>query len=331
MTLFFLGGTLMGFFATFSAWLNTQLAGYVGDNTARLARLLEPAIVSLATVYCMGWGYLQLTGRINEPFVEGLRRIIVLAVVLGMSLDLWLYNSVIVDTFYNAPAQLAAAVVGATDPVTTIDAIWNSGGAVADSLYRAISRVDVLGYLAIALIWVLLGVLCIYTMFLIALSKIALAVLLALGPLFIALVFFESTKRYFTAWLAQLSNYALITVLTVMLGALLLGIVNSFVSQTAALGTGVHFVDTLNMLLISMIVFLVLRQVMPIAASLGGGASLNTLGIISRFGGASVAGGRREAWAAGRKYLAAKSERKLANSSAEPQAAPPQPARLLTR
>ena len=48
---------------------------------------------------------------------------------------LWLYNSVIVDTFYNAPAQLAAAVIGGSDPVGTIDAIWGRGGTVASQLW----------------------------------------------------------------------------------------------------------------------------------------------------------------------------------------------------
>jgi len=325
----------MGFFATFSAWLDAQLTGYIGDNTARLARLLEPAIVSLATIYCMGWGYLHLTGRISEPLVEGLRRIMLLGVVLGMSLDLWLYNSVIVDTFYNAPSQLAAAVVGATDPVTTIDAIWNSAGAVADALYDAIGRLDFFGYIVIALIWVLLGALCIYTMFLIALAKIALAVLLALGPLFIALLCFESTKRYFTAWLAQLSNYALITILTIMLGVLLLHVVNSYVAQTAALGKSVHFVDTLNMLLVSMIVFLVLRQVMPIAASLSGGAALSSLGVISRSVGGTLHGGRRELWAAAKERAktsqAIRRERRLAGVMPEAGASAASPARALTR
>jgi type IV secretion system protein VirB6 len=323
----------MGFFATFSAWLDAQLAGYIGDNTARLANLLEPAIVSLATIYCMGWGYLQLTGKIGEALIEGLRRIIVLAVVLGMSLDLWLYNSVIVDTFYNAPAQLAAAVVGATDPVTTIDAIWNSAGSVADALFASIGKLDILGGCTILLIWVLLGALCIYTMFLIALSKIALAVLLALGPLFIALTLFESTKRYFTAWLAQLSNYALITILTVMLGALLLHVVNSYVAQTAALGKGLHLMDTANMLLVSMIVFLVLRQVMPIAATLGGGAALSTLGVISRSVGGSLHGARRELWERHKRSAAIRSERRLAGAAPDaPSPSPsPSPVRLLTR
>ena len=39
------------------------------------------------------------------------------------------------DTFYNAPSQLAAAVIGAGDPVGTIDAIWESGGTVAGNLW----------------------------------------------------------------------------------------------------------------------------------------------------------------------------------------------------
>ena len=94
----------MGFFATFWSWLNGQLATYIGTNTARLASVLEPTVVTLATLYVMAWGYLHLTGRIEEPFVAGLKRIITLALVLGVGLNLWLYNTVIVDTFYSAPA-----------------------------------------------------------------------------------------------------------------------------------------------------------------------------------------------------------------------------------
>ena len=125
----------MGFFATFWSWLNSQLATYIGNNTARLAGVLEPTIVTLAVLYVMVWGYLQLTGQIQEPFVAGVKRIVMLAVVLGVTVNLWLYNTVIVDTFYNAPAQLAATVVGAGDPVGTIDAIWESGGTVAGNLW----------------------------------------------------------------------------------------------------------------------------------------------------------------------------------------------------
>jgi type IV secretion system protein VirB6 len=273
----------MGFFATFWTWLNGQLSTYIGDNTARLASALEPTVVTLATIYIMGWGYLHLMGKIEEPFSAGLKRIALVALVLGAGLQLWLYNTVIVDTFYNAPAQLAAAMVGAGDPVGTIDTIWESGGTVAGNLWDKGGVFTDLGFnLAGAIVYCLVGMLCVYAMFLIALSSIALAVLLALGPLFVALLLFDATRRFFSAWVSQLANYALITVLTVMVAALLLHIVQSYAAQTAARGTAILTVDALNMVLVAVLVFLVLRQVMPIASGLVGGSSLHSQGFIGR-------------------------------------------------
>jgi type IV secretion system protein VirB6 len=288
-------GADMGFFATFATWLNGQLATYIGDNTARLASILEPAVVTLATIYVMVWGYLHLTGKIEEPVITGVKRILVLALILGVGLRLWLYNTVIVDTFYNAPAQLAAAVIGTTDPVGTIDTIWDRGGTVADILWDrgSLFSTDIGFRVAAILVWCMIGLLCVYAMFLLALSNIALAVLLALGPLFITLLLFETTKRFFEAWIAQVANYALITVLTVMVAALLLQIVLSYATQTAARGTAIFTVDVLHLLLVAVLVFLVLRQIMPIAAGLAGGISLSSFGLISRSLGGTLRFGSR--------------------------------------
>jgi len=282
----------MGFFQTFWVWLNAQLYGYVGENTARVAGALEPAIVTLAVVYVMVWGYLQLTGQIQEPFVTGLKRIVVLAVVLGVSLRLWLYNTVIVNTFYEAPTQLAALVVGASDPVSAVDMIWTRGGLVAAFLWDngGVFSGDAGYYIAGIVIWILMGLLCVYTMFLISLSSVALAVLLALGPLFIVMLFFDGTRRLFEAWLAQLANYALITILTVLVAALMLQIVEAYADQTAAQGAAIVTVDALNMVLVSALAFLLLRQIMPIAAGLASGVALSTFGGMSRLVGWSGRG-----------------------------------------
>ncbi|MBS0579551.1 MAG: type IV secretion system protein [Proteobacteria bacterium] len=288
----------MGFFGTFWSWLGAQLTGYIGTNTALVAGALEPVIVTLATIYVMVWGYLQLTGRIEEPLAAGLRRLATLAIVLGGALHLWLYNSLIVDTFYRAPAQLAAAIVGAGDPVNTLDAIWARGGTVAGYLWNngGVFSGDFGYYVAGAVVWVLMGLLCVYTMFLIALSSIALAVLLALGPLFLALLLFDGTRRLFEAWLAQLANYAFITILTVLVAALLLQVVESYASQTAARGAAIVTVDALDMVLMSVLVFLLMRQVMPIAAALAGGVALSSYGVVS----GAVSWGLRQGARAGR-------------------------------
>ena len=65
----------MGFFAEFSTWLNTLLANYIAANTARIASVLEPALVTLGLLYVMGWGVLQITGQIEEPLRASLKRI----------------------------------------------------------------------------------------------------------------------------------------------------------------------------------------------------------------------------------------------------------------
>jgi type IV secretion system protein VirB6 len=292
----------MGFFHTFWAWLNQTLTGYIGDNTARVSAALEPAVVTLATLYVMIWGYLHLTGRIEEPLAAGIKRIVVLATVLGVALHLWLYNAVIVDSFYSAPAQLAAAVVGAGDPIDTIDAIWLQGGTVASQLWGkgGLLHGDFGFYLAGGAVWTLIGLLCVYAMFLIALSNIASAVLLAIGPLFVSMLLFDSTRRYFEAWITQLATYALISILTVLVAALLLKVVETYAAQTAARGAAILTVDALDMMLISVLVFLLMRQIMPIASGLAGGLALNSLGAISRTLSRGIQLGRRGAAGAGR-------------------------------
>jgi type IV secretion system protein VirB6 len=284
----------VGFFASFSTWLNGILTGYIGTNTATIAGLLQPAILALATIYVMVWGYLQLTGKIEEPFVTGLKRIILLVVILGGSLDLWLYNTLIVDTFFNAPGQLAAGIIGAYDPVGIIDQIIFSGGDDASLLIQkgGIFHGDFSYYIAGFAIYLVVGLTAIYAMFLLALSKIALSILLALGPLFIALLFFETTKRFFEAWIAQLANYAFVTILTVLVAALMMGIVSSAAQQAAAEGGSITIADAVRVCMASGLAFLIMRQVMPMAAGLASGLALSSFGMVSAalawgFGGAA--------------------------------------------
>lgn len=60
----------MGFFAEFNTWLNGVLAQYIATNTAAIARILEPAIVTLGVFYVVVWGYLQLVGKIEARSVS---------------------------------------------------------------------------------------------------------------------------------------------------------------------------------------------------------------------------------------------------------------------
>jgi type IV secretion system protein VirB6 len=288
-------------FITFWEWLAARLDDYVSVHAASMAAAIEPAAVTLAVIYVMVWGFLHLRGAIEEPLLAGALRIARLAVVLGVGLRLWEYNAVLVDTFMEAPVVLAAQLAGAADPVGTIDALWTQGGAVAARLWEkgGLFDGDIGFYLAAAFVYLLMGAVCVYTLFLMALARVALALLLAIGPLFIVLLLFESTQRFFEAWIAQLVNYALVGVLAVLTASLMLTVVEAYATQTAALGAAILTVDALDMLLVAGLVLLLLRQVMPIAARLAGGVALASFGtlsaVLARSAGVMQRGGARAA------------------------------------
>lgn len=273
----------MGFFGQFAVWLNTLLATYISTNTVRIASAMEPAVVTLGTVYVMIWGYLQLTGQIQEPFIVGVKRIAVLAIVFAVAINLWLYQSLIVDTFFTAPSQLARAVIGAYQPVAIVDQIMNQGANAGELLMAKGGVLDgnLSFYVAGIAVYVLTGITAVYTMFLLALSKIALSILLALGPLFVALLLFDSTRRFFEAWLAQLSNYAFIAILTVLVAALMLQVVQAAATQAVSTGGGITIAEAVRLCLAAGLTVLVMRQVMPMAAGLASGLALSSFGVVS--------------------------------------------------
>jgi type IV secretion system protein VirB6 len=301
----------MEFFQTFWNHLDVQLRTYISVNTANVATALTPVILLLGTIYITLWGYLHLLGKIDEPFTAGLKRILTLAVVFLMCLQLWLYNELIVDTFYTAPTQLAQAIVSAApgsppfDAVNVVDDIWANGSEVAENLWsRSGGWPSDWGFaLAAAFVWLIVAVLCIYTMFLLALSKVALAILLALGPLFIVMLLFEATKSLFMGWMTQLANYALVTVLTTMVCVLFLQTVQTYAAQTSARGSAIFTTDVLDMLLMCGLAILFLMQVPQVAASLaGGGPPLTTQNGLSRAARGTLRGGAAGAalgWRAG--------------------------------
>lgn len=273
----------MGFFDQFYLWLTGVLATYIGDNTARIATVLEPTIITLAILYVAIWGYLHLLGKLEEPFIAGVKRLVVLAVILGASLSLWLYNSLIVDTFFNAPLQLVAAMIGARDSVSLVDRIMFIGGDAAMLLIQkgGIFDGDFSYYLAGFAVYLIVGLTAIYTVFLLTLSRIALSVLLALGPLFIAFLLFDTTKRFFESWIAQMANYAFMAILAALLSALMLAVISEAAENAANAGGGIEIADAVRVCLAAGLTFLVMRQVMPMAAGLASGLALSTFGVMS--------------------------------------------------
>ena len=274
----------MGFFAEFSSWLNNLLGTYVSDQTARVAAAIEPAMVALSGVYVLAWGICQATGQIDEPLLEGLKRIARIMLVFGIGLHLWLYQEVIVDTFFSAPSALAAAMIGAPDSVTIVDQVLFQGGDAAAALIQKGGVLDnnFSFYIAGFVVYALVGIASVYSIFLLSLAKIALSILLALGPLYIATLLFDGSHRYFQAWVSQLANFALIAVLVSLVVGLFMHLLTTVTAQAAGLGTSIGIAQGVKVCFAAGLIFLILRQVMPMASGLASGVALSTHHAVSR-------------------------------------------------
>jgi type IV secretion system protein VirB6 len=273
----------MGFFAEFNAWLSALLDDYIHQYTLQMAALLEPALVTIGTLYVLIWGFLHIAGRIEEPVLEGFKRIAILAVVFGIGLDLWLYDTVIVEIFYRAPASLAGRLVGSNDFVTIVDTILFRGDDVATALLAkaGVFHGNFSFYFAAIAVYIVIVITAVYTMFLLTLSRVALSVLLAIGPLIIPLFLFQSTRRFVEAWFAQLATYAFVAVLAGLVAALMMHLLDQAAAQAQAAGGGVQVAQAVRVCIAAGFTFLVMRQVLPMAGGLASGVALSTFGIAS--------------------------------------------------
>lgn len=120
-----------------------------------------------------------------------------------------------------------------------------------------------------------------YAAMLIILAKLAVAILLGIGPIFILLLIFTNTRTLFEGWLRTLLNYALIPVFVYALLAILLTLAEGPLSYLES-SSGIYdeLITAIGpFLLICVISVLLLAQILNIAASVTGGVSLSTMGL----------------------------------------------------
>jgi type IV secretion system protein VirB6 len=273
----------MNFFTQYFAGLQALLLNYVSNQVGVVAAAITPIFVAFGTMYVMFWGWLHLTGKIEEPVLEGAKRIVTVGVLFSIGLQMWTLHSVLVLAFLQGPQALATAILGGGPPLAVIDNIWNQGNQVAQLFWAdaGVMNGNFGFFFAAIATWLIVGMLVIYTAFLFSLATVALAVLLAAGPIFIAFLFFDSTKRFFESWIAQLANYAIIVLLASLIAALILNSVNNAANTAIGFGSTLTILEAMNFFVTTILAFLLMRQVMSIASGLASGVALATGGIVS--------------------------------------------------
>ena len=288
----------------FTAFLNQVdlvVNSFLIDGYSRVRdACVTPLRLSLA-IFVAIYGLMMLTGRVQTPYREALGKLAVMLFVYLLATNADFYTNYLEQLFVNSPAGIANVVVGgggATGQNAAMDNFYNTGMDAGNKIWN---RGHTMGpwspYVAAIVVYAMTVGVAAYAAFLLALAKVALAVLLILTPLFALCYLFGSTRRLFEGWLGQVIHYALIPILVYGVLALILSIAQETLTLLDARAEDATMQDVLNLALICLVALLLLAQVMGIASAIAYGISLTTMGsfreALGRGVGWGKAGGRR--------------------------------------
>ncbi|WLS00690.1 type IV secretion system protein [Shinella sumterensis] len=203
---------------------------FVSDGTSNIAEWVAGPLTAAVTLYVVLYGYLVLRGSVQDPILEFAFRAIKLAIIVVLVKNAGEYQTYVTNIFFDVlPREIAQALNSGTTPsASTFDSLLDKGQASAtDISSRASWPVDIVtgvgGIMVIGASFLVAGIGYVVSLY----ARLALAIVLAIGPIFIALAMFQSTRRFTEAWIGQLANFVILQVLVVAIGSLLISCIDS--------------------------------------------------------------------------------------------------------
>lgn len=187
---------------------------------------LLPALTILLTLYVAFFAFSLITGRSRIGISALTPRMITLGMVLTFATSWIAYQGMVWNLAVGAPDEIASALMGTSGSSTQIfadkidvvfAALVEAAGDQTAPNAAASSTFSPPGLLWLGATLLLLG-----TVGLLATCKIALAILLAVGPIFVVLALFQGTRGLFTGWLKGVVMLAIAPLFAVLGGSLML-------------------------------------------------------------------------------------------------------------
>lgn len=189
---------------------------------------LLPALTLLLTIYIGAFALMLLTGRSSLSIQSLTPRMITLGVVLTFTTSWVAYQGVVWNLAAGAPDQVAGVLLGTPGSATQmfadrIDILFNAIAETAGAGAQAgAPRAGAGSFTPGNLMWLAALLLMLGTVGVLVTARIALAVLLALGPVFITFVLFSGTRGLFVGWLRAVVLMAITPLFAVLGGALII-------------------------------------------------------------------------------------------------------------
>ncbi|WP_413154776.1 type IV secretion system protein [Bartonella sp. cb54] len=214
-------------FESISGYILRPLDNVVDTTVRGLSTAISPPLNLAAIIFIFLYGYNVMTGRTALSMHSLLNNVIKIVVVSTMATNADTFNIYVKNIFFGDLANAIGRALNSTPANANVfDYILLITSARYQEVLAAAWFLEkiMVGLLGSVMILAVI-VFCIGGFIVQMFAKVALVMIIGLGPIFISLYLFNATRKFTDAWIATLVNFTILQVLVIMLGTIMCKII----------------------------------------------------------------------------------------------------------
>jgi type IV secretion system protein VirB6 len=270
-------------FGFLSDGLDSALDKFVMTSVNQLMSYLSPVVEAGLAIYIVYYGYLVMSGKIETPFQDAMLKmvkIVFIATIATVPGNYYTYVYGFMQDFQNllvhALNNFGGNVAGSDTVVQVLDQQFSAGMLLVSQAAEHISIHSLSWIFVTAAIAVTITALFFVAAGLVFLCEIGIAIVAALGPLFVLCLLFPPLANYFDKWLSTFVTLIITTVIAMVSTVVCMRFFQGIVEPANfAAPIDNPMMTSLQIMIAGFVMMFLLKQVPHIANSLAGGVGLH--------------------------------------------------------
>lgn len=264
---------------------------FVEPAATQLMFALQMVVLTGVTLYITMTGYAISTGAVESPFWTFVKQCLKIIIIAFFALTADGYITSVMGAINGLEGGLSTAMnTSGAAPMSIYQVLDASLGKGFELVGTCFQRADEAGWnFGSVLGWAIAGCVVAAGTVLVTLlggavvivAKFSLAIMFALGPLFIVSLMFPATARFFDSWFSQVMNYVITIVIMAVIMTFAMKAYDTFIAGANFSGDGDSnpMFAALQIGALTGVLIWIILQAGGMASGLAGGVSMAAMGI----------------------------------------------------